>query len=123
MIQQVGRKIERRAEENGVRFSIVDNAFNSQRCSVCGWTHKANRMEKRFVCGNDADADINAAKNIVLRPSLPAMTAWSVPKGANVKGFFWNPAPKGKGEPSPEAGSLQSPAVQNLTTPVFTRES
>ena len=108
-------RIERKAIENGVRFLIVENSFNSQRCCVCGWTQKANRNAKRFrcrKCGNETDADLNAAKNILNRPFLPKLTFASVPKGANIQGFFWN-ASTGKGASAPEVGCLQSPTVQN----------
>lgn len=108
-------RIERKAIENGVRFSIVENSFNSQRCCVCGWTQKANRNAKRFhcrKCGYENDADLNAAKNILNRPFLTNLPFSSVPKGANIQGFFWN-APTGKGTEIPTVGRLQSPIVQN----------
>jgi len=41
--------------------------YTSQRCSVCGSTHKDNRHNEKFLClacGNTMDADHNAAVNI-----------------------------------------------------------
>ena len=55
--------------ENGVHLHEMNPAFTSMRCSKCGWTCKANRRGKKFVCkccGNTMDADKNASINISL---------------------------------------------------------
>lgn len=57
--------IEYKAKLNGVEFIAVEPAYTSQTCSVCH--HIGTRKSKSFKCtncGNDMDADFNAAKNI-----------------------------------------------------------
>ena len=47
----------------------VNPRHTSQRCHVCGHTQKENRKGKQFACiscGQKEDADINAAKNILV---------------------------------------------------------
>ena len=47
----------------------VNPKHTSQRCNVCGHTQKENRKGKHFACiscGQKEDADINAAKNILV---------------------------------------------------------
>jgi IS605 OrfB family transposase len=57
--------IDYKARLNGVKFIVVEPAYTSQTCSVC---HSiGTRKNKSFTCtncGNDMDADFNAAKNI-----------------------------------------------------------
>lgn len=57
--------IDYKARLNGVKFVVVEPAYTSQTCSVC---HSiGTRKNKSFTCtncGNDMDADFNAAKNI-----------------------------------------------------------
>lgn len=57
--------IDYKARLNGVKFVVVEPAYTSQTCSVCH--HIGTRKNKSFKCtncGNDMDADVNAAKNI-----------------------------------------------------------
>lgn len=57
--------IDYKARLNGVKFVVVEPAYTSQTCSVCH--HIGTRKNKSFKCtncGNDMDADFNAAKNI-----------------------------------------------------------
>jgi len=54
----------------------VDPAYTSQRCSSCGHVHRSNRNGDRFRCGHcghTIHADVNAARNIRQRRSLPAL--------------------------------------------------
>ena len=57
--------IDYKARLSGVKFVVVEPAYTSQTCSVC---HSiGTRKNKSFTCtncGNDMDADFNAAKNI-----------------------------------------------------------
>ena len=57
--------IDYKARLSGVKFVVVEPAYTSQTCSVC---HSiGTRKNKSFTCtncGNDMDADLNAAKNI-----------------------------------------------------------
>jgi len=52
----------------GGRVVLVNAAFTSQRCSVCGHIHADNRHGESFgclACGHTDHADVNAAKNIL----------------------------------------------------------
>lgn len=55
----------------GGRLILVDPAYTSQQCSACGATDADSRVTRsRYVCtscGTPADADVNAAKNILRR--------------------------------------------------------
>ena len=92
-------KIERKCIETNVELTETSNAYRSQRCSLCGFVHKKNRLNgseefKCLKCGYTADADMNSAKNQVANlppiyvsrrnrdkasPSLPNHTT----------GFYW----------------------------------
>lgn len=86
--------LQKRCEEAGVLLTLVPNEFNSQRCSCCGWTQKANRQGKMFKChscGVTADADYNASQNILIRDTLvdiPYGFRW---QKFNLAGFYWKP--------------------------------
>ncbi|AXH00975.1 transposase (plasmid) [Deinococcus wulumuqiensis] len=70
-----------KAADAGRRVIGVDPRFTSQRCHACGHTEKANRRSQAmFVCvscGHEANADHNAAKNVLGR---------AVPSGLNGRG-------------------------------------
>ncbi|MBB5293315.1 IS605 OrfB family transposase [Deinococcus metallilatus] len=70
-----------KAADAGRRVIGVDPRFTSQRCSKCGHTEKANRRSQAvFVCvscGHEANADHNAALNILGR---------AAPSGHNGRG-------------------------------------
>ena len=57
-----------KAEMRGIPITLVNPAYTSQRCFVCGHVEKANRKnQSEFcckACGHTAHADVNAAKNI-----------------------------------------------------------
>ena len=65
------RKVELACERNRVSFRSVPAYNTSRRCSVCGHTDKRNRLSQEIFlcrkCGHSANADINAAKNILDR--------------------------------------------------------
>ena len=84
--------LERTCARVGVRTTRLNPAFTSQRCHVCGWTHKENRERKEFRCGRcgtAADADRNASINLSL--PLPAISGrqWGLHRKGS--GFFWCP--------------------------------
>lgn len=84
----------KRTEELGVILTLVDNAYNSQRCNHCGWTQKSNRNKKEFLCKNcnhSDDADANASKNIDIRFTLFELPFGFMSLKKNLDGFFWNP--------------------------------
>ena len=57
--------------DRGGRLVEVPAAYTSQTCSACGFVNAANRQSQaRFVCigcGHEANADSNAALNILRR--------------------------------------------------------
>jgi transposase len=62
--------IREKAEWAGRVVVSVDARYTSQTCSVCGHVSKESRRGERFDCvgcGNQADADVNAAQNILMR--------------------------------------------------------
>jgi len=54
-------------EEKGVELVKIPPAYTSQRCSNCGVICKSNRQGETYkcACGNELDADYNAALNIL----------------------------------------------------------
>ena len=63
-------KLERKCQEANVQLTETSNAYRSQRCSLCGFVHKKNRLNggeefKCIKCGYSTDADYNSAKNQV----------------------------------------------------------
>ncbi len=85
-------KVESLCELNGVRLVLSASTYMSQRCSACGRVRKANRKGKVYVCdhcGNEVDADLNAACNHAL--NLPEVPYALRKLQLNRKGFFWNP--------------------------------
>ena len=65
---EIRRQLTYKAERTGVRLLVVDPAYTSQKCAVCGHVERGNRKtQERFRCvrcGHADHADINAAKNI-----------------------------------------------------------
>lgn len=59
------------ATKRGVQATLVKSAYSSQECNVCHYTHRKNRPDQRTfrcqVCGHEAHADMNAARNIQRR--------------------------------------------------------
>jgi hypothetical protein len=63
-------RLEMACQVNRVRFEQVPAAFTSQRCHVCGHTERGNRKGEKFCCrrcGYSGNADVNAAKNLLIR--------------------------------------------------------
>lgn len=74
----------------GVQTIKCSPTYTSQRCSGCGWTRKANRRGKKFVCtacNFACDADHNASLNISL--DLPEISKEERLLHKNIKGFYW----------------------------------
>ena len=101
-------KIERKCQETNVRLIETSNAYRSQRCSLCGFVHKKNRLNggeefKCLKCGYTADADINSAKNQVA--NLPPIyvnrqnrNKASPSRPNHTTGFYWLCESNGTGE-------------------------
>lgn len=96
----IRESLKKRCAEEGVTFREVENQCNSIRCAECGWTHSSNRDKKNkkiFACTNPAcvhvdDADYNASRTVVIRPTLPLLSIeFLALKYQQKSGFFWNP--------------------------------
>jgi IS605 OrfB family transposase len=63
------RRLTDKAATCGVQVVTVDPAHTSQRCAACGHTSAENRESQAVfrcrACGHQANADVNAAKNIL----------------------------------------------------------
>ena len=67
---QLRTMLEEKAKERGRVVIPVDPKNTSRRCSVCGHTDPDNRQSQELFrcvqCGHSENADVNAAKNILL---------------------------------------------------------
>ena len=88
-------KIERKCIETNVELTETSNAYRSQRCSLCGFVHKKNRLNggeefKCLKCGYTADADMNSAKNQVAEIPPIYVSRQNRDKYPNhTTGFYW----------------------------------
>ena len=85
-------KLERKCIETNVRLTETSNAYRSQRCSLCGFVHKKNRLNggEEFVClkcGFAFDADFNSAINQIAELSQLYHNRKLYPN--NSTGFYW----------------------------------
>ena len=85
-------KLERKCIETNVRLTETSNAYRSQRCSLCGFVHKKNRLNggEEFVClkcGFTLDADFNSAINQIAE--LPQLYHNRTLYPNNSTGFYW----------------------------------
>jgi len=57
-----------KAEAKGIRVEYVDSRYTSQKCSVCGYISRSNRLHQSIFkckhCGFSLNADLNASRNI-----------------------------------------------------------
>src|SRR5690606_7924506 len=64
-------KVKYKAEEYGIEVKLINPKYTSQRCSKCGFIHKASRIEPKTFecvdCGIKTNADFNAARNIATK--------------------------------------------------------
>lgn len=85
-------KVESVCEERGIKLIYQSSTYRSQRCSCCGNVRKSNRKGKIYSCkncGNEMDADLNAAKNHEIE--LPEIPYELRNLNLNRKnGFLWN---------------------------------
>lgn len=66
-----------KAEERGVELRFVPPQYTSQTCSVCGHVAADNRLTQAnftcVACGHHENADVNAAKNILVLALQPSV--------------------------------------------------
>ena len=84
-------KLERKCIETNVELTETSNAYRSQRCSLCGFVHKKNRINggEEFACikcGFALDADFNSAINQIAELQ-PLYRKSSLPN--KTTGFYW----------------------------------
>ena len=78
------KRLKDKMDANGGRLVIVPAAYTSQTCHQCGHVAKGNRESqavfKCVKCGYEANADVNAAMNILSRAldKTGGGTAWDV---------------------------------------------
>ena len=81
------RRLGQKLATSGGVLLLVPAAYTSQRCNACGHVHPANRPERdRFrclACGQAADPDVNAARNIRDR----ALGLWGDPGKIEIQGY------------------------------------
>ena len=88
-------KIERKCQETNVELTETSNAYRSQRCSLCGFVHKKNRLNgseefKCLKCEYTEDADINSAKNQVAKiPPIYVSRRNRDQYPNHTTGFYW----------------------------------
>ena len=75
---EIRRQLEYKCRWHGSELQVVNPAYTSQTCHECRFTHSANRpSQAEFACGrcgHRANADVNAARNILeAGQSLPAV--------------------------------------------------
>jgi len=62
----------------GIKITKVNPAYTSQECNKCGYLDKKNRNQDRFrclTCGLKSHADINGARSVKGRSSLPEISS------------------------------------------------
>ena len=68
---RISKRLQDKMDANGGKLVIVPAAYTSQACHKCGHVAKGNRdsqaVFKCVECGYEANADINAAENILSR--------------------------------------------------------
>jgi transposase len=88
---EIVNKLQDLTLNTGVQLVKINPVYTSQRCSRCGWTCKANRNGKMFVCKAceyAGDADYNASVNISF--DLPEISKEEQLLHKNRSGFYWN---------------------------------
>ncbi len=63
-------RLEMTCQDRNVSFRTVSPAYTSQMCSACGHVDRGNRNGEVFKClkcGHEANADVQASKNILAR--------------------------------------------------------
>ena len=99
-------QLERKFAYKAGELRFVEPAYTSQACSQCGHTAKSNRPSQAVfacgACGFQANADHNAAINILVRAGLPAASVPARGTAAARRGALppWSVARPAKGTPT-----------------------
>ena len=78
------KRLKDKMDANGGKLVVVPSAYTSQACHKCGHVARGNRESQAVVhcveCGYEANADVNAAENILSRAlnKTGGGTAWDV---------------------------------------------
>jgi putative transposase len=74
-IQQIKNDIQKYCKEYGINLELINPAYTSQQCPICGHVGKENRKtQEKFYCVNchhEDNADHNASVNIANRIYIP----------------------------------------------------
>ena len=85
------KRLQDKMNANGGRLVVVPAAYTSQTCHQCGHVAKENRDSqaafKCVRCGYEANADVNAAENILGR----ALAKMGGGTASDVEGPQWRP--------------------------------
>lgn len=106
------RRLERKAELNGVELNVVNAAYTSQTCPRCWYTARRNRSGGRFQCadcGYTSSADAVAATNVLTRGSDTAVARFT--SKYQVKQILdgrWQAARTGRAWGSNDRGSAET---------------
>ncbi len=69
----IEEKLRRLQEVYGIEVVEINPAYTSQECNSCGYIDRRNRKDTEGfeckLCGKRANAQVNSAKNIGLRPT------------------------------------------------------
>jgi putative transposase len=105
------KRLQYKAELNGVELQVVAAAYTSQACPRCWFTSAKNRRGDRFLCidcGYSGSADAVAATNVLRRGSDPVLTGLVAPSVIRqILDARWRSARSGRARGSNE----QVPAV------------
>lgn len=109
------KRLQYKAELNGVGLQVVAAAYTSQACPRCWFTSPKNRRGERFLCidcGYSGSADAVAATNVLRRGSDSAFTGLVAPGAIRqILDARWRSARSGRARGSNE----QVPAVDVLS--------
>lgn len=100
---RISKRLQDKMGANGGRLAIVPAAYTSQACHECGHVAKGNRESQAVFhcvkCGYRANADVNAAENILSR----ALAKTGGDTALDVEDPHWRPDEAST--PSTQAGS------------------
>ena len=87
---QFRTRLEAKVSARSGAVIAVNPAYTSQTCSACGHVSKENRKTQAdfecVKCGHTANADINAAQNILIRALSSVVNESSIPEDVNESG-------------------------------------